>query len=160
MKAAFQAHLSQEFEAGKSFRPNKADWLDGRWSGLPPDGGIRAAAKPAVPLERLREVGAALTRLPESFNVNKTVRPPARSQEAGDRDRRGHRLGDRRGAGLRHAAARGPSGAPVGPGLQRGTFSHRHSVLVDQQTEETLPSAQPHRATAGELRGVNSMLSE
>ena len=34
MKAAFQAHLNAEFEAGKDYRPNKADWLDGRWSGL------------------------------------------------------------------------------------------------------------------------------
>ena len=34
MKAAFQAHLNEEFEAGKDYRPNKADWLDGRWSGI------------------------------------------------------------------------------------------------------------------------------
>src|SRR5690606_3846485 len=34
MKAAFQAHLNAEFERAKEFRPNKADWLDGRWSGL------------------------------------------------------------------------------------------------------------------------------
>ena len=34
MKAAFQAHLNAEFEAGKEYRPNKADWLDGRWSGM------------------------------------------------------------------------------------------------------------------------------
>ncbi|NBO21382.1 MAG: 2-oxoglutarate dehydrogenase E1 component, partial [Rhodobacteraceae bacterium] len=34
MKAAFQARLNEEYEAGKTFKPNKADWLDGRWSGL------------------------------------------------------------------------------------------------------------------------------
>jgi 2-oxoglutarate dehydrogenase E1 component len=34
MKAAFQARLNEEFEAGKNFKPNKADWLDGRWSHL------------------------------------------------------------------------------------------------------------------------------
>ena len=34
MKAAFQAHLNDEFEAGKDYKPNKADWLDGRWSHL------------------------------------------------------------------------------------------------------------------------------
>ena len=34
MKAAFQAHLNDEFEAGKEYRPNKADWLDGKWSHL------------------------------------------------------------------------------------------------------------------------------
>ena len=29
MKAAFQAHLNEEYEVGKNFKPNKADWLDG-----------------------------------------------------------------------------------------------------------------------------------
>ena len=26
--------LEKEFEAGSSYKPNKADWLDGQWSGL------------------------------------------------------------------------------------------------------------------------------
>ncbi len=38
MKAAFQAYLNEEFEAGKDYRPNKADWLDGRWSHLDKQG--------------------------------------------------------------------------------------------------------------------------
>ena len=32
MKASFQSLLNAEFEAGKDYKPNKADWLDGRWS--------------------------------------------------------------------------------------------------------------------------------
>ena len=39
MKAAFQAQLNEEFEAGKDYKPNKADWLDGRWSHLDREGG-------------------------------------------------------------------------------------------------------------------------
>ncbi|MCK4711540.1 MAG: 2-oxoglutarate dehydrogenase E1 component, partial [Marinosulfonomonas sp.] len=34
MKTAFQAHLNSEFEIGKDYKPNKADWLDGRWKHL------------------------------------------------------------------------------------------------------------------------------
>ncbi len=34
MKAAFQMRLNEEFEAGKVYKPNKADWLDGRWKHL------------------------------------------------------------------------------------------------------------------------------
>ena len=29
-----KAHLNTEFETGKDYKPNKADWLDGRWSHL------------------------------------------------------------------------------------------------------------------------------
>jgi 2-oxoglutarate dehydrogenase E1 component len=28
------AHLESEWEVGQHYKPNKADWLDGKWSGL------------------------------------------------------------------------------------------------------------------------------
>ena len=34
MKAAFRKRLEDDFDASDSYKPNKADWLDGRWSGL------------------------------------------------------------------------------------------------------------------------------
>ena len=34
LKINFQKFLSEEFENSKSYKPNKADWLDGKWSGL------------------------------------------------------------------------------------------------------------------------------
>ena len=34
LKISFQKFLSKEFEVSKSYKPNKADWLDGKWSGL------------------------------------------------------------------------------------------------------------------------------
>jgi 2-oxoglutarate dehydrogenase E1 component len=34
MKAEWRRRLDAEFEASQGYKPNKADWLDGRWSGL------------------------------------------------------------------------------------------------------------------------------
>ncbi|MGA8562223.1 MAG: thiamine pyrophosphate-dependent enzyme, partial [Pseudolabrys sp.] len=34
MKADWRTRLDAEFEASQGYKPNKADWLDGRWSGL------------------------------------------------------------------------------------------------------------------------------
>ena len=34
MKAGWRAKLEGEFEVGQGYKPNKADWLDGKWSGL------------------------------------------------------------------------------------------------------------------------------
>src|SRR4051812_27536815 len=34
MKADWRAHLESEWEVGQHYKPNKADWLDGAWSGL------------------------------------------------------------------------------------------------------------------------------
>ncbi len=79
MKAAFQARLNEEFEAGRNFKPNKADWLDGRWSGLDREREEYQPGDTAIKPETLRDVGAALTRVPEGFDIHKTV---ARQLEA------------------------------------------------------------------------------
>jgi 2-oxoglutarate dehydrogenase E1 component len=56
----FQAHLESQFEAAKGYKPNKADWLEGHWTGMKVASGEEVAAHDtAVPLEKLREVGAA-----------------------------------------------------------------------------------------------------
>ena len=153
MKAAFQAHLNAEFEAGKDYRPNKADWLDGRWSGMGRREGRYQRGKTAVEMTRLKKVGDALTRLPDSF-VRAPHRPAhARGQAADDRDRRRARLGHRRGARLRHAARRGLPGAPLRPGL--GPRHLQPAPLGDHRPGDrgALPAAQPHRAGPGQLRG-------
>jgi len=75
MKAVFQATLNAEFEAGKEYKPNKADWLDGRWKSIgAKDLTNYQVGNTGVAMKTLKEVGAALTRVPESFNLHKTLR--------------------------------------------------------------------------------------
>ena len=160
MKAAFQAHLNEEFEAGKDFRPNKADWLDGRWSKMDARSGEYQRGQTAVDPPRLAEVGAALTRLPDGFHAHKTVaRLLAQKREMLET-----------GKGIDWATAEALAfgtllleGYPVrlsGQDVMRGTFSQRHSGIVDQETEETylpLNHIKPGQAT---FDVINSMLSE
>ena len=70
------------------------------------------------PRPAARKSAWRLTRYARRLQRQPQDRPPARSQEADDRDRRGHRLGDRRGAGVRHAGRRRHAGASVGPGFR------------------------------------------
>jgi len=69
----FEQFLDTEFEAGKTYKANKADWLDGAWTGfrLPDDDDRRGAT--AVKSEKLVELGRRLTELPEGLDVHKTV---------------------------------------------------------------------------------------
>src|SRR6185295_16002426 len=64
MSADFATRLESEFENSKTHRPDRADWLDGRWSGLAaaPKGDRRGDT--AVPLDVVQEVGRALTSVP------------------------------------------------------------------------------------------------
>jgi 2-oxoglutarate dehydrogenase E1 component len=160
MKAAFQTRLNEEFEAGKDYKPNKADWLDGRWSGLEREGAEYSAGKTAISPETLAEIGAALTRAPEGFEIHKTV---ARQLE-------GKAQMFKTGAGFDWATAEAiafgsllAEGFPVrlaGQDCTRGTFSQRHSAFVDQTTEERYYPLNHIRAGQARYEVIDSMLSE
>ena len=149
MKADWRASLDAEFEAGKDYKPNKADWLDGHWAGLRRAGEDATTIAPRRDRRRARGAqarsAAALTTVPESFNVHKTIQRLLDDAPQDDRDRRGHRLGDRRGAGLRHAAAtRAIRVRLSGQDVERGTFSQRHSRAHRPGDRGALHAAQPH----------------
>ncbi len=160
MKAAFQAHLNAEFEVGKDYRPNKADWLDGRWSGLGTRDERYQRGKTAVDMERLKKVGTALTRLPEGYKPHRTV------QRMLDAKREMIETGQGLDWATAEALAFGTlltEGYPVrlsGQDSTRGTFSQRHSGIIDQETEERyLPLNHIQAGQAG-YEVVDSMLSE
>ena len=76
MRADWRARLEAEFEAGQAYKPNKADWLDGRWAGLKADQGDRGRSAPRPDrrrIETLREIGERITTVPEGFNVHRTI---------------------------------------------------------------------------------------
>ncbi|MBL9050218.1 MAG: 2-oxoglutarate dehydrogenase E1 component [Tabrizicola sp.] len=161
MKAAFQARLNEEFEAGKAFLPNKADWLDGRWKNLQTkDLNNYQRGETWIKAETLAEVGAALTRVPDGFDLHKTV---GRQLEA-------KREMFAKGQGFDWATAEALAfgslqleGFPVrlsGQDCTRGTFSQRHSGWIDQTTEERHYPLNHIRPGQARYEVIDSMLSE
>ncbi len=160
--AAFRAQLDADFESAESFKPNKADWLDGAWAGLKvadgPDGARRGQT--GVPVEELKSLGRAITEIPENFNVHRTIK----------------RFMDNRakmietGGGLDWATGEALAFGTLqmegikirlsGQDCERGTFSQRHSVLYDQQTEERYIPLSTLGDKAAGYEVINSMLSE
>jgi 2-oxoglutarate dehydrogenase E1 component len=160
MKAAFQSHLNEEFEIGKNFKPNKADWLDGRWKHLDRERGDYDAGVTSISPETFAEVGKALSTPPENFDLHKTV---------------GRQLENKAkmfesGAGFDWATAEAlafgsllTEGFPVrlsGQDCTRGTFSQRHSGLIDQTTEERYYPLNHIKAGQARYEVIDSMLSE
>ena len=161
MKAAFQAYLNEEFEAGKEFRPNKADWLDGKWSHLDQrDRENYQRGKTAISSELMSDIGAALTSLPEGFPAHKTV------LRLLDSRRKMFETGKGFDWATGEAVAFGAlltEGIPVrlaGQDSTRGTFSQRHSGIVNQETEERYFNLNAIRAGQAQYEVIDSMLSE
>src|SRR6478735_3515377 len=73
--ADWRKRLEEEYEAGQSYKPNKADWLDGRWSGLRPANEAEEARRgqTGVDFDRLKEIGLRLNEVPGDFNLHKTI---------------------------------------------------------------------------------------
>ncbi len=160
MKASFQAHLNEEFEAGKDYRPNKADWLDGRWSGLAKHEGRYQRGKTSVDSATFRKVGAALTRLPDSFEPHKTVvrmlEAKAKMIETGE----GIDWATAEALAFGTLLTEGYRVRLSGQDCTRGTFSHRHSGIIDQQTEERYYPLNHIDSDQASYEVVDSMLSE
>ena len=153
--------LEQDFQAAKTYRPNKADWLEGAWSGLDVARGFDPRrGKTAVSMETLKEVGLGLCKVPADFNLNRKI---ARQLEA---KRKMIETGKDVDWALAEALAFGTlliEGHPVrlsGQDSNRGTFSHRHAALIDQQTEETYKPLAHLRDDQARLEIVDSPLSE
>ena len=135
--AEFAARLDGEYEAARTRRARKADWLEGRWAGLEAaPAQPRRAGATGVDAARLREIGAALCGYPEGFAAHRKI----------DRFLAARRAALEAGEGLDWATAEALAfgsllveGHPVrlsGQDSGRGTFSQRHAVIVDQKTEE------------------------
>ena len=160
MKTAFQSYLADEFEAGRDYRPNKADWLDGAWSDLNPHRGDYERGETAIKPETLAEVGKALSTAPEGVTLHKTV---GRLLEA---KARMFETGEGFDWSTAEAIAFGSlltEGYPVrlsGQDSTRGTFSQRHSALVDQETEDRYYPLDNIRKGQAHYEAIDSMLSE
>ena len=137
IEAEFRSHLDAEFEAASSYKPNKADWLEGVWEGLDHLKGVEEHHdfETAVDLATLKKVGLSLARVPEEINVNrKIVRQLDARQKMMES---GENLDWAAGEALAYGTLllEGTRVRLSGQDSGRGTFSHRHAVLVDQDNE-------------------------
>jgi 2-oxoglutarate dehydrogenase E1 component len=161
MVADIHARLEQDHKAARSYRPNKADWLEGRWLGLkrPAGAGARAGTT-SVAVRDLMDLAEPLTHIPATFDAHPTVR----------------RIYARRretllaGTGIDWATAESLAFATLlregfqvrlsGQDSARGTFSHRHAVLVSQNDESRYVPLEHLEGTQGSFEVIDSMLSE
>ncbi|XP_068637184.1 uncharacterized protein [Aristolochia californica] len=128
--------LNEEYEKSKDYVPRKRDWLSAYWSGFKSPEQLSRVRNTGVKPEILKNVGKAITTLPETFKPHKGVK----------------RIYDQRaqmietGEGIDWAVGEALAFATLlvegnhvrlsGQDVERGTFSHRHAVIHDQETGE------------------------
>ncbi|MEE2741557.1 MAG: 2-oxoglutarate dehydrogenase E1 component [Pseudomonadota bacterium] len=157
----FVNHLEEEFEAAKSYKANTADWFAGRWSGLhkPADAETaRQTVESGVSQKLFDSLGRTLTTIPEGHNVHKTLKRVLDAKA--EMFKSGANFDWATGEALAFGSllSEGYGVRLSGQDSGRGTFSQRHAVWVDQDSESKyIPlSTVPH----GRFEVLDSPLSE
>ncbi len=163
MATSFHQHLEKELKASENYRPNKADWLEGKWKGLNRLSGEEELSDDdtSLSMEVLEEIGLALSTPPDNFEVNKKILRQLKNKRKMIETHEGIDWATAEALAfgslcLDHGGVR-LSGQDSG----RGTFSHRHAVLVDQVNEERfIPINNIRPGDQSALEVIDSPLSE
>ncbi len=160
MAARFVARLESEFDAAKNYRPNRADWLEGAWAGLAAASDGDRRGDTAVATELLRELGHGLVTVPEGFRLNPKIARQLDAKRAAIETGEGIDWATAEALAIAALCAEGTHVRMSGQDSGRGTFSHRHAVLVDQETEQHYVPIDHVRAGQAPFEIIDSPLSE
>ena len=154
-------YLEEEFKAGSSYLPNKADWLEGKWTGLKKAPGLEERrGQTGVDIRKLKSIGKIMTSVPKNIKVHKKLQRVLDNRaSAFDADK-----------GIDWATAEQlafgsllEEGNPVrlsGQDCGRGTFSQRHAVFIDQYSENRYIPLSNLSENQGDFEVIDSPLSE
>ncbi|MCK1475811.1 2-oxoglutarate dehydrogenase E1 component [Bradyrhizobium sp. 197] len=161
-KADWRARLDAELEAGSGYKPNKADWLDGKWAGFKIADQEEDARRGVTGVDtvELKDIGRKITKVPDGFRVHRTIQRFL--------DNRAKAIDT--GTGIDWATGEALAFCTLlnenhhvrlsGQDSERGTFSQRHSVLIDQEDESRYTPYNHLGHEQGHYEVINSLLSE
>jgi 2-oxoglutarate dehydrogenase E1 component len=161
-KADWRARLDAELEAGAGYKPNKADWLDGKWAGFKhadaeedPRRGVTG-----VDVGVLRDISRKITKVPDGFRVHRTVQRFLENRAKAIESGTGIDWATGEALAICTLLQEGRHVRLSGQDSERGTFSQRHSVLIDQEDESRYTPFNHLGGDQGHYEVINSLLSE
>jgi 2-oxoglutarate dehydrogenase E1 component len=158
----FNQTLEDSYRAAQAYKPNKADWLEGHWAGLAQQGKDAewtdgdTAVIPSV----LQRIGNALTTVPKDFEANPKILRQLDAKRTALQTGEGIDWATGEALAFGSLLLEGHRVRLSGEDCQRGTFSQRHAVLVDQANQNEyvpLNNIDPGQA---KIEIYNSLLSE
>ena len=158
----FNATLEEAYQAAQGYKPNKADWLEGHWAGLKQSDqeDERVDDTTAVPVQVLRQVGTALGRVPKDFDVNPKIARQLEAKTAMIASGEGIDWSTAEALAFGTLLLEGHRVRLSGEDCQRGTFSQRHAVLIDQSTQNEYVPLNNIMPDQARIEIYNSLLSE
>lgn len=131
------AFFQSTFEESKDWEPTKkSDWLANRWESFKSPNQLSRIRSTGVDMSTLKFVGDKLSAIPDGFRLNRQLERiiSAKKQTIDSAD--GIDWGTAEALAWGTLLLEGNHVRISGQDVERGTFSHRHAVLHDQETND------------------------
>ncbi|MDC3131643.1 2-oxoglutarate dehydrogenase E1 component [Pelagibacteraceae bacterium] len=156
----FKNFLDKEFESTKNYKPNKVDWLEGTWTGLSTATFDARKGKTSVKEKTLINVAKKIHAIPSDFNAHRRIKKIYGDRLVSVINGKGIDWATSESLALATLLDEGYGVRISGQDVGRGTFSHRHGVLYDQENENRFVPLRHFQNKQGYFEIVDSFLSE
>ncbi len=156
----FKKFLDSEFELSKSYKPNKADWLDGTWTGIKIASIDARRGKTSSTEEDIKALAKEIHSIPKDFTPHKRIQKIYNDRQESINDGKNIDWATAEALAFATLLKDGYGVRLSGQDVGRGTFSHRHAVLYDQENEKRFVPLRHFRKEQALFEIVDSFLSE
>ncbi|MFN3828075.1 MAG: 2-oxoglutarate dehydrogenase E1 component [Micavibrio sp.] len=156
----FTSYLEKAFEATQSYKPNKADFLEGAWTGMKVAYGEERRGVTSITEKDIQKLGQVLTTVPQGFNINPKIARQLEAKQEMFKSGKGFDWATAEALAFGSLLDEGFKVRLSGQDVGRGTFSHRHAIMYDQENEQKLVPLQNISAGQAAFEVHDSPLSE
>ncbi|CAA7261195.1 unnamed protein product [Cyclocybe aegerita] len=161
VRNSYKSYLEAELAKVPSYVPS-ASMLEKQWSGMVWPTSAEAEHDPATGVDKeiLQKVGKASVAVPEGFEIHPKLHRHVKNRLASIENGKGIDFATAEALAFGSLLLEGTDVRISGQDVGRGTFSHRHAMLVNQKNEGVIVPLNDELNADGKLELANSSLSE
>jgi 2-oxoglutarate dehydrogenase E1 component len=131
-----QASYEKDFQASKTYVKKEDDWLSSHWAGFKGPSQQSRIRTTGMDREILKKIGIQAGTTPKGFKLHRQMEKIFKARREMSEAGTAIDWGTAEAMAYGSLLLEGNHVRVTGQDVQRGTFSHRHAVVKDQETEE------------------------
>lgn len=156
--------LEESFARSRDYQPTAKEWLTSAWNGFKSPKELATEVLPHLPTAvdegTLKHIGEAIGSAPENFNLHRNLKRILAGRTKTVVEGKNIDMSTAEALAFGTLCMEGHHVRVSGQDVERGTFSQRHAVLHDQETENTYVPLQHLSKDQATFVITNSSLSE
>lgn len=156
--------LEESFSRSKDYQPTSKEWTTSAWNGFKSPKELATEILPhnptSVDMKTLEHIGEVIGDAPEGFHLHKNLKRILQNRTKSIIEGKNIDWSTAEALAIGSLVTEGHHVRISGQDVERGTFSQRHAVLHDQETEDTYTPLQHVSKDQGKFVISNSSLSE